>query len=101
MPATRATTIQQRQAIATLTAEGQSYQAVTDQLKLSFWTVRKWARQAKRGGLPALVSAMGRPATGPMAETDPRVRYVALRLKRQHPTWGAAYILKKMKERPS
>jgi len=101
MPATRATTIQQRQAIATLTAQGQSYQAVADQLTLSFWTVRKWARQAKRGGLAGLVSAMGRPATGSMAETDPRVRYVALRLKRQHPTWGAVYILKKMKERPS
>ena len=71
MPATRATTIQQRQAIAELTVQGQSYQAVAEQLNLSFWTVRKWARQAKRGGLPALVSAMGRPATGPMAEPDP------------------------------
>lgn len=101
MPATRATTIQQRQAIADLAAQGQSYQAVAQQLKLSFWTVRKWARQAKRGGLAALVSARGRPAIGPMVKTDPRVRYVALRLKRQHPTWGAAYILKKMGERPS
>lgn len=101
MPATRATTIQQRQAIADLTAQGQSYQAVAQQLGLSFWTVRKWARQGKRGGLAALISVMGRPATGPMAETDLRVRYVGLRLKRQHPTWGAAYILKKMRERPS
>lgn len=101
MAATRATTIQQRQAIADLTSQGQSYQAVVQQLGLSFWTVRKWARQAKRGGLAALVSVMGRPVTGPMAETDPRVRYVALRLKRQHPTWGAAYIRKKLSERPS
>lgn len=101
MPATRATTIQQRQAIAELTAQGQSYQAVAQQLELSFWSVRKWARQAKRGGLGALVSSMGRPATGPMAGTDPLVRYVALRLKRQHPSWGAAYILKKMSERAS
>jgi len=101
MPATRASTIQQRQAIVDLTGQGYSYQAVAQQLGLSFWTVRKWARQAKRGGLAALVSSMGRPATGPMAETDPRVRYVALRLKRQHPTWGAVYILKKMRDRPS
>jgi len=101
MPATRASTIQQRQAIADLTAQGHSYQAVAQQLGLSFWTVRKWARQAKRGGLAALVSSMGRPATGPMAETDPLIRYVALRLKRQHPTWGAAYIRKKMSERAS
>lgn len=101
MPATRASTIQQRQAMAELTAQGHSYQAVAQQLGLSFWTVRKWARQAKRGGLAALVSSMGRPATGPMAETDPLIRYVALRLKRQHPTWGAAYIRKKMSERAS
>jgi len=101
MAATRASTIQQRQAIVTLTSQGYSYQAVAQQLELSCWTVRKWARQAKPGGLAALVSARGRPATGPMAETDPRVRYVALRLKRQHPTWGAAYILKKMRDRPS
>lgn len=74
MPATRATTIQQRQAIAELTAQGQSYQTVAQQLGLSFWSVRKWARQAKRGGLAALVSAIGRPVTGPMAETDPRAR---------------------------
>ena len=28
-------------------------------------------------------------------------RYVALRLKRQHRTWGAAYVVKKMGEHPS
>lgn len=44
MPATRASTIQQRQAIADLTAQDHSYQAIAQQLGLSFWTVRKWAR---------------------------------------------------------
>jgi DNA-binding CsgD family transcriptional regulator len=101
MAATRATTIQQRQAIADLTSQGQSYQAVARQLGLSLWTVRKWARRAKRGGMAGLVSVMGRPMSGPMAAIDPRVRYAALRLKRQHPTWGAAYIRKKLSERPS
>ncbi|MFN8453884.1 MAG: helix-turn-helix domain-containing protein [Anaerolineae bacterium] len=101
MAATRATVIQQRQAIAELTSQGQSYEAVAEQLGLSYWTVRKWARRAKGGGLAALVSLMGRPSSGPMAETDPRVRYVALRLKRQHPTWGATYIRKKLSERAS
>lgn len=101
MAATRATTIQQRQAIADLTSQGQSYKAAARQLGLSFWTVRKWARRAKRGGMAGLVSVMGRPVSGPMAAIDPRVRYVALRLKCQHPTWGAAYICKKLSERPS
>ena len=63
--------------------------------------MRKWARRAKQGGLAALVSQTGRPVTGPLAGWDPLVRYVALRLKRQHPTWGAAYVVKKMSERAS
>jgi hypothetical protein len=36
-----------------------------------------------------------------MSGFDPLVRYVALRLKCQHRTWGAAYVVKKMGEHPS
>ncbi len=100
MPATRMTTIHQRQEIARLAAEGQPYQAIADQTGVSFWTVRKWERRAKKGGLAALLTHFGRPAMGPMAGFDPLVRYVALRLKRQHMTWGAAYVVKKMTEHP-
>jgi hypothetical protein len=101
MPATRATTIQQRQEMARLADQGQSYQAVAQQTGVAFWTARKWVRQARRGGVAALVSTFGRPATGPMSGFDPLVRYVALRLKRQHRTWGAAYVVKKMGEHPA
>lgn len=100
MPATRATTVQQRQEMARLANQGQSYQAVADKLGVSLWTARKWIRQARRGGLAALVTTFGRPATGPLSSFDPLVRYVALRLKRQHRTWGAAYVVKKMGEHP-
>ena len=101
MPATRATTVQQRQEMARLTDQGASYQSVADQTGVSFWTVRKWVRQARQGGLSALVTTFGRPATGSMSSFDPLVRYVALRLKRQHRTWGAAYVVKKMGKRSS
>lgn len=100
MPATRMTTVHQRQEMARLAAAGQPYQVIADQTGVSFWTVRKWVRQAKAGGLPALLTHFGRPAIGPMAGFDPLIRYVALRLKRQHMTWGAAYIVKKMTEHP-
>src|SRR3990172_190555 len=99
MPATRATTVQQRQEMARLSEQGQTCQAIAEQLGVSFWTARKWTRRAKRGGLAALVTRFGRPATGPMSEFHPLVCYVALRLKRQHPSWGAAYVVKKMGER--
>jgi hypothetical protein len=101
MPATRMTTVQQRQEMAHLAAAGQPYQAIADQIGVSFWTVRKWIRRTNKGGLAALLTQFGRPPRGPMADFDPLVRYVALRLKRQHPTWGAAYVLKKMSEHPS
>ena len=100
MPATRMTTVHQRQEMARLAAAGQPYQAIADQEGVSFWTVRKWVRRANVGGLAGLLTQFGRPARGPMANFDPLVRYVALRLKRQHMTWGAAYVVKKMSEHP-
>jgi hypothetical protein len=101
MPATRTTTVQQRQEMARLADQGESCQAVAQQSGVSFWTARKWIRQARRGGLAALVTTFGRPATGPMSAFAPLVRYVALRLKRQHRTWGAGYVVKKMGEHPA
>jgi len=101
MPATRATAVQQRQEMAQLADQDETYQSVADQTGVSFWTAQKWIRRARRGGLAALVTTFGRPATGPMSEFDPLVRYVALRLKHQHKTWGAAYVVKKMGEHPS
>ena len=74
MPATRATTVQQRQEMAHLADQGESYQSVADQTGVSFWTARKWIRQARRGGLAALVTTFGRPDTGPMSGFDPLVR---------------------------
>ena len=101
MPATRATNVQQRQEMARLAEQGESYRAVAECTGVSFWTARKWIRQARRGGLSALVTTRGRPPTGPLSSFDPLVRYVALRLKRRHRTWGAAYVVKKMGEHPS
>ena len=101
MPATQATSVGQRREMMRLVEEGHTYAAVAKQMGISFWTVRKWIRQGKRCGMERLASCYGRPVTGPLAGFDPLVRYVCLRLKRQHPKWGAEYVLKKMGERPS
>ena len=101
MPATRATTVAQRREMMLLAEEGYPYTAIAEQVGVSFWTARKWVRQAKRGGLETLGSCYGRPATGPLSSFDPLVGYVELRLKREHPTRGAAYVVKKLGERPS
>jgi len=60
--------------MAQLSAQGQTYQAIAVQIGVSVWTARKWIRQAKRGGLAALVSVLGRPATGSLSDFDPLVR---------------------------
>ena len=51
MPATLATTVAQRREMMLLAEEGYPYTAIAEQVEVSFWTVRKWVRQAKRGGL--------------------------------------------------
>jgi transposase InsO family protein len=84
--------------MARLASAGQTYQAVAEQTGVSFWTARKWIRRAKQADLAGLIAPLGRPSHGPMAELDELVRYVGLRWKRQHPTWGAVYMVKKMSE---
>jgi len=101
MPARQATSIAQRREMMRLAEEGHTYTAIAEQIRVSFWTTRKWIRHGKRCGSEKLASCYGRPLTGPMAGFDPLVRYVALRLKKQHPKWGAVYVLKKMGERSS
>ena len=101
MPATQATTIAQRREMMRLVEEGYTYAEVAQQIDVSFWTARKWIRLGKRCGLENLSSCYGRPTTGPLAGFDPLIRYLALRLKRQHPKWGAEYILKKLREKLS
>ena len=44
MPATRATNVQQRQEMARLADQGESYRAVAERTRISFWTARKWVR---------------------------------------------------------
>lgn len=101
MPATQATSIAQRREMMRLEEEGHTYATIAKRMGISFWTVRKWIRQGKRSGTEKLASCYGRPLTGPLAGFDPMVRYVSLRLKRQHPKWGAVYVVKKMGESAS
>lgn len=93
MPATRPTTIQQRQRIMELVQTGHSYAESAQMLGLSYWTIRKWARRTRNGALAQLVSLIGRPRCGPLANAHPLIRYLVLRWKRQHPAWGAGYIV--------
>jgi transposase InsO family protein len=78
-----------------------SVAAIAQALQLAPRTVRKWRRRAAAGQIGGLVSQMGRPRSGPLGTRSALLRYVVLRLKRKHLTWGASYLLKKMSEQPS
>ena len=101
MPDRQATSIGQRSEMMRLVEEGRTYAEVAEQVGVSYWTARKWIRRGKRGGLENLASSYGRPALGPLGGFDPLVRYIVLRLKKEHPKWGAEYVVKKLKEKPS
>ena len=101
MPETQATTIAQRCEMMHLVEEGCTYAEAAQQIGVSFWTARKWIRIGKKQGLKNLASSYGRPKAGPLSGFDPVIRYLVLRLKRQHPKWGAEYVLKKLSEKLS
>lgn len=101
MPGRQATTLAQRREMLRLVEEaGYTYAAVAAQVGISFWSARKWIRRGKRYGVGNLGSCYGRPAKGHLGEADPIMRYKVLRLKKQHPKWGAAYVRKKLGKEP-
>ena len=100
MPAGQATTLGQRRELLRLAEEGHTYAAVAEHVGVSFWTARKWIRRGKRAGAVHLASCYGRPATGPLGQAAALLRYRVLRLKKQHPKWGAVYVRKKLGEDP-
>ncbi len=96
MPATRPTTIPEREEIKQLAQLGFSQPAIAQIVGVRVWTARKWVRRTQAGALCSVVSARGRPVAGPLSTFPALVRYRALRWKRQPPTWGADYLVHKM-----
>lgn len=69
---------------------------------VNYYTARHWWRRWHKGGWEALApQPPGPQPQGRLSRFDPLVRYVALRLKREHPGWGPDVILLHMRRRPS
>jgi transposase len=98
----RTTTHAQRVEIVERRRCGQTIQQIAQEMQLNFYTVRKWWRAYRDGGWSRLVpGAKGRPASGALSTFDPEIKYVALRLKRQHPAWGLDVLRLEMSRRAS
>jgi hypothetical protein len=98
----RTTSHAQRVEIIERHTGGEAVAHIAQALGLSSYTVRKWWRRYRDASWPALVpKPSGPPPTGPLSGFAPRVKYVALRLKRQHPAWGLDLLLLELSRRPS
>jgi len=81
---------------------GESLRAMALKLNLNLYTVRHWWRAFRDGGWAALEPrGKGPPVAGPLSRFHPRIKYVALRLKREHPAWGPAMLRLHMQRRQS
>jgi hypothetical protein len=81
---------------------GETLSAIAERLALSRYTVRHWWRAYRDRGWAGLgPKPRGPPTIGPLGRFDPLVKYVALRLKREHPAWGPEMLRLHMSRRPS
>lgn len=81
---------------------GETIASIAAEMHLNRYTVRYWWRAYRRKGWIALEPKQkGPPSVGPLGRFDPLVKYIALRLKIEHPGWGTPILQLHMKRRPS
>jgi transposase InsO family protein len=81
---------------------GESLPAIAAALHLNPYTVRKFWRIYQQHGWTGLhVRPPGPAIRGPLGTGHPRVKYVLLRLKRQHRGWGVDKLRLELTRRPS
>ena len=83
------TTLEERVAIAERASAGQSSREIAEELGRSMATVRKWRQRYNREGRAGLVSKMGRPAAGALAQSSAEMKDAILEMREKHPGWGA------------
>ena len=98
----RETTHAERVDIVERHLAGETLSAIAEHLELSRYTVRHWWRAYRdRGWVGLEPKPKGPPTVGPLGRFAPLVKYVALRLKREHPAWGPEMLRLHMSRRPS
>jgi transposase len=81
---------------------GETLAQIATSMQLSAYTVRTyWRRYRTRGWAAIQPPRTGPPMTGPLGQAHHRVKYVLLRLKRQHPGWGVDKLRLELTRRSS
>lgn len=83
------TTLEERVTIAERASAGQSSREIAEELGRPVATVRKWRQRYNQDGRAGLVSKMGRPAAGALAQSSAEMKDAILEMREKHPGWGA------------
>ena len=83
------TTIADRNEFVDLKLAGNTIAEIAEKTGWSFYCVRYWWRRFREGGREALVPEDRRKQRGVMSEFPGVVRFAMLRIKKEHPGWGA------------
>lgn len=96
------TTFADRERFIQLHQEGWSYPAIAREYGWRVSTVKKHCLAYQHAPDSAFQpKSAGPPQTGILSTFDPLVRFAILRVKRQHPEWGAVVVLDEVAQRPS
>lgn len=83
------TTIVERNEFVDLKLAGNTIAEIAEQTGWSFYCVRHWWRRFREGGREALAPEDKRKQRGIMSKFPGVVRFAMLRIKKEHPGWGA------------
>lgn len=98
----RETTHAERVAMIERHLAGASLQTIATALNRNYFTVRTiWRTYQQHGWLGIAPKPKGPPRVGRLGDFAPRIKYVLLRLKCQHPGWGVNLLLLEAQRRPS
>lgn len=98
----RQTSVPERHRFIDLKLEGHTLGEIAEETGWSFYCVRHWWRRYRDGGRAALDPPDGRKQRGGHMSTFPDVvRFAFLRVKKEHPKWGAAVARPRVAERLS
>jgi transposase-like protein len=83
------TTIAERNEFVDLKLAGNTIAEIAEKTGWTFYCVRYWWRQFREGGREALAPEDKRKQRGLMSKFPGVVRFAMLRIKKEHPGWGA------------
>ena len=94
------TTMAERIYIAEHSSAGESSREIAQALGRPLATVRKWRHRYQRGGRAGLVSKLGRPAAGALAQFPAEMKTALLAMRPQHPGWGPLTLRQELAQDP-